>query len=135
MMVRAADQAAANRKCRSHLTKSGHHKPTIGENTMYTRKQYAAAALSGVIGLGIAALVTWLAYSGNDDPNGSGIQSPQMPVSLTTFLIGIGSVIVLIFVTLPIIWVEVITPWRAERAHRNRLAHGYDDTDKSDTHR
>ncbi|OZC96131.1 hypothetical protein CH275_26695 [Rhodococcus sp. 06-235-1A] len=85
---------------------------------MNTRKPYASVALSGVICLGIAALLIWYFYSGNDDPNNSAIQ-PQMP-SLGTFLISVGAAISLILVAV-VIWVEVITPWRVEREHRKGL--------------
>jgi len=83
---------------------------------MNTRKQYAFVALSGIIGLGVIALVLWLAYSGNDDPNSTGIEA-QMPISLTAFVIGIGTLLSLGFVA-ALIWVEVINPRRVERAHR-----------------
>ena len=83
---------------------------------MDTLKQYAFVALSGIIGLGIAALVISVAYSGNDDPNSAGIEA-QMPISLTAFLIGVGTLLSLGFVA-ALIWVEVINPRRVERAHR-----------------
>jgi NhaP-type Na+/H+ or K+/H+ antiporter len=83
---------------------------------MNTRKQYAFVALSGILGFGAAALVISVAYSGNDNPNSTGIEA-QMPLSLTAFLIGVGTLLSLGFIA-ALIWVEVINPRRRERAHR-----------------
>ncbi|MBY4128086.1 hypothetical protein HQO83_06770 [Rhodococcus fascians] len=87
---------------------------------MNTRKQYASVAVTGILGLGIAALVISVAYSGNDDPNSTVVEA-QMPISLTAFLISIGTLLSLIAVAV-LIWVEVINPRRIERAHR-RFVH------------
>lgn len=100
---------------------------------MNTRKQYAFVALSGIVGLGIAALVISVAYSGNDDPNSTGIEA-QMPLSLTAFLIGIGTLLSLGFVA-ALIWVEVINPRRAERTHRNNLDGSHETIDPTDGNR
>ena len=86
---------------------------------MNTLKRYAPVAVTGIIGLGVMALVLWLAYSGNDNPNDSGIQ-PAMPISLGTLLISLVALVVIAFAA-AIIWVDVINPRRAERAHRNNL--------------
>lgn len=86
---------------------------------MNTRKQYASVAVTGIIGLGVIALVLWLAYSDNDDPNSSGIQ-PAMPISLGTLLISLVALAVIVFAAI-VIWIEIINPRRAEREHRNNL--------------
>ncbi|QII09345.1 hypothetical protein BH93_27635 (plasmid) [Rhodococcoides fascians A25f] len=84
---------------------------------MNTRKQYATVAVTGIIGLGVMAVVLWLAYSGNDDPNSSGIQ-PTMPIGLGTLLISLVGLVIIAFAA-AVIWIEIINPRRVERAHRN----------------
>ncbi|TFI40906.1 hypothetical protein E4P29_22200 [Rhodococcus sp. 1R11] len=94
---------------------------------MNTRKRYASVAvtgITGIIGLGVMALVLWLAYSGNDDPNGTGIHT-TMPISLGTLLTSLVAIVV-IAAAAAVIWVEIINPRRAERAHRNNVDGGHE---------
>lgn len=98
---------------------------------MNTRKQYASVAVTGIIGLGVMALVLWLAYSGNDDPNDSGIQ-PAMSIGLGTLLISLVAIVV-IAAAAAVIWVEIINPRRAERAHRNNLVREFEAIHTFDT--
>lgn len=95
---------------------------------MNTRKQYASVAVTGIIGLGVMALVLWLAYSGNDDPNSSGIDT-TMPIGLGTLLISLVGLVIIAFAA-AVIWVEVINPRRAERAHRDNVDGSHDTTDQ-----
>lgn len=100
---------------------------------MNTRKQYATVAVTGIIGLGVIALVLWLAYSGNDDPNDSGIHT-TMPIGLGTLLISLVAIVVIAFASI-VIWVEIINPRRAERAHRNNVDGGHETLDQADNQR
>ena len=86
---------------------------------MNTLKRYAPVAISGTIAVAVIALAIWLLYSDNGQPNDSGIQ-PTMPISLGTFLISLAAIVV-ITAAAAVIWVEIITPRRVERAHRNNL--------------
>ncbi|MDZ7931321.1 MAG: hypothetical protein U5N21_15205 [Rhodococcus sp. (in: high G+C Gram-positive bacteria)] len=101
---------------------------------MNTRKQYASVVVAGIIGLGIAALVIWLLYSGNDGPNSSRVEAPHMPISLGTFLISLVAILTIALAAVMIL-VEVINPRRVERAHRKNLLGGYETTDAANDNR
>lgn len=100
---------------------------------MNTRKQYASVVVTGIIGLCIAALVIWPADSGGDGPNSSGIEAPHIP-SLGTFLISLVAILTIALAAV-MIWVEVITPRRVERAHRKSLQDGYETPDAANENR
>ncbi|WP_141215023.1 MULTISPECIES: hypothetical protein [unclassified Rhodococcus (in: high G+C Gram-positive bacteria)] len=100
---------------------------------MNTRRQYATVAVTGIIGLGVMALVLWLAYSGNDDPNSGGIHT-TMPIGLGTLLISLVVIVVIVFASI-VIWVEIINPRRADRAHRNNVDGGHETLDQADNQR
>lgn len=100
---------------------------------MNTRKQYATVAVTGIIGLGVMALVLWLAYSDDGDSNDSGIHT-TMPIGLGTLLISLVALAVIVFAAI-VIWVEIINPRRAERAHRNNADGGHETLDQADNQR
>lgn len=94
---------------------------TRGRTTVNRTKRIQFVALSTigfVAVLGLLILLIWPGSSSDDNPAGPGIE-PQMPVSLTTFLLAIAAIVV-VGGTAVLVRVEVISPRRALAAMDKR---------------